>query len=459
MSKLILALFLLISIKSFSQVSLTKDTALANGSTWNLAGQILRSNGHLISAVSGTASVSNAIIVNDDLYTQIFDTTINIKTTVSKLFSARWYGAKPGIDNYKAFQMSINTCINTMDLFIPRGVYDFSKNLIVANFSSPNYSGATLNMYGESNLFFDGTVLNYTGVTAWAIGYQFEKGGYLRNIKLVGQFIPPATGSTGYFSITQDNFNDVSARCSANYTGIVIDYDGTANTGGSSGFEIDNVWVTNFDRDIVITRNFVTGNGDALHIGRVRLENCRVGYQSTQAQEKGNIIDFLMSWGNTHTVLSIGVENKGQAGQYAVNGGNIQGAVRYINVNTKGWFGTNISNVYCENIGQVGVALSGDQNNNPILSFIHCDFEFAYPNVAGAQTLLTTNNNTTTFERCNFRYYGDFTDTLHFAGISHTAIFINCDWTSPKSGIPFGGTIVYPLTTIVNTSVKVTKLN
>lgn len=314
-------------------VTVTKDTTISGA--WNLQGKVLNVYGK----ISGTATISNAIIISNE-YTQIFDTTITLTNCKAREFSAIWYGANPAnADNWKALQMAVNACVNQMNLFIPRGNYKFSKPLLIYHLSGKQYIGATVNMYGEADTFYDGTTLTYTGLTSCAVGFQYAKGGSFHNLKLQGQFVSPANKGPAYYNLAFNQFNDVTKRCAKGYSGIVIDYDGKLNTGGTSGLNVHDVWVTGFDVLINISPNGATFNADVLNFTNIRLGNGRCGIQSGQAQEKGNIINNVVAWDNLHTLMTIGNAGKYQGGNYVINGGNVAGScIRLFNINERGWF-------------------------------------------------------------------------------------------------------------------------
>jgi len=321
-----------------------------------------------------------------------------------------------------------------MDLFIPRGNYKFSKPLLIYNLSGNRYIGARINIYGEADMFFDGTTLTYTGLSASAIAFQYAKGGSFHNIKLQGQFVPPSNKGVAYYNLAYNQFNDVTKRCAAAYNGIAIDYDGTLNSGGTTGLMIHDVWITGFDVLISISPNGKTFNADVLSFTNIRLGNGRCGIQSGQAQEKGNIINNIVAWDNLHTLITIGNAGKYQGGNYTINGGNVAGScIRLFNINEKGWFSMYVNGLYAESFGQIGTIFTGDGLYNPPLSFNNCNFDFAYPSQAGIQTLLNSNSNFIRFSNCMLRYYGEPGDTLHFSG---NATFDNCSFSGPvKSGI------------------------
>jgi hypothetical protein len=121
LKKLFSFFFLFISLQA-SAISITNDTTISG--TWDLQGQILS----ISAKISGTGIIKNALIEANP-FIQIFETSIALSGCRAREFSAMWYGASPGNpDNSEALQQSINTCINSMPLFIPGGVYIYIRN-------------------------------------------------------------------------------------------------------------------------------------------------------------------------------------------------------------------------------------------------------------------------------------------------------------------------------------------
>jgi len=151
MKRLILLLLVLVSFKT-SATSVTKDTTISG--TWDLHGKIL----HISAKISGKGIIKNALIEANP-FIQIFETSITLSGCRAREFSATWYGASPqNPDNSAALQQSINTCINSMPLFIPRGVYKYSQSLKIYVLDHNRYVGASIHIYGEGGIWNDGTV-------------------------------------------------------------------------------------------------------------------------------------------------------------------------------------------------------------------------------------------------------------------------------------------------------------
>jgi len=162
----------------------------------------------------------------------------------------------------------------------------------------------------------------------------------------------------------------------------------------------------------------------------IQLGDAKVGFQTSQAQEKGNILRGIYSWGSIHTIFSIGNSGRGQAGNYYVDGANIAGrCVRVFNLNVGGWFPSFFDKIYCESIGSIGYIYS----DMPI-SVSNSVFDFAVHSARESIILLSSNTysgNKTKFENCTFRHYG-FSFPLRFSG---GAAFENCYFGGTPTGV------------------------
>ncbi|MDP4285508.1 MAG: hypothetical protein Q8891_13870 [Bacteroidota bacterium] len=403
--------------------SITRDTTISG--TWDLKGQVL----NLSAKISGNGTIKNALIEANP-FIQVFDVSVSLAGCRAREFSAMWYGASAtNPDNSAALQKSINTCINSMPLYIPRGIYNYSQSLKIAVLYKNQYVGASIHIYGDGGLWNEGTVLHYTG-NDFALGGQYLKGTEIDHLTLKGNFHSPSVTGPAYYSIPFSEYND--PKVGQNLSGIVIDYDGTKNTGGSTAVQLHDLNVGNFAIDYAISPNGATFNADIILMENIRCGDARLGISSGQSQEKGNVIRGLYSWGRIHTIFASNIYGKHQAGNYTIDGGNIAGMpVRLIYNPESGWFPTHISNLYCESLGSIGMITAGDSKNNMPTSISNCVFNFAVQPLAGTQLLLTSNSTFIQFTNCLFRYYGRYSDTLHFNGI---ATFDNCSFSGPVVG-------------------------
>lgn len=167
----------------------------------------------------------------------------------------------------------------------------------------------------------------------------------------------------------------------------------------------------NFCIDFSISPNGVTFNADILIFENIHCGDARIGFANGQAQEKGNVIRGIYSWGRIHTLYSAGKLGKSQAGSYTIDGGNIAGScIRLFDISQAGWYTTSISNLFAESIASIGSILTQIPAN-----ISNCTFHFGVPSVIGRQTLLCTNNEKIVFNSCIFRYYG-LKDPMKFIG-------------------------------------------
>jgi hypothetical protein len=321
------------------------------------------------------------------------------------------------IDNYDALR----------NFFIPKGDYAFSRPLTVKKVYKGKYTPVMIHIYGESS-FWDagnGTTLRYTGTDSFALGLQVNKGTEIDHLIISGMFKAPGGTDAAYYKIPFEKFADENNKCGEVYAGIVIDYDGSLNSSGSTGIKIHDISVGNFSIDYLVSPNGKTFNADILLFENIRCGDAKVGFASGQAQEKGNVIRGIYAWGSVHTLYSAGRYGKSQAGNYTIDGGNIAGrCIRLFDIAQSGWYSTTIQNIFAESIVTVGSITS----QIPV-AVNNCTFHFVYPAVAGKQTLFYGNNPVISFNNCIFRYYG-IKDPMKFEG---NATYNNCMFSGPKS--------------------------
>jgi len=431
--KTALILLFVVAYLNSSAVTVNKDTTVSG--TWDLQGKIL----NITAKIKGKCTIKNALIEANP-FIQIFDTSVTLSGCRAREFSAMWYGAAPGNkDNFAALQQSINTCINAMPLYIPRGTYNYSRSLRIFVLYHGQYVGASIHIYGDGGIWDEGTVLHYSG-NDFALGGQYLKGAEIDHLTLKGNFQSPAIDGPAYYSIPFNAFND--PKVGKNLTGIVIDYDGSKNAGGSTAVQLHDLNVGYFAIDYAISPNGVTFNADIILMENIRCGDARLGISCGQAQEKGNVIRGLYSWGRIHTIFATNIYGKYQAGNYTIDGGNIAGfPIRLIYNPESGWFPTNIANLFCESLGSIGTITAGDTKNNMPTSISNCVFDFAYFSQAGHRTLFNSNSTFIKFNNCLFRYYGNEKDTLQFSGV---ATYDNCFFSGPVTGNSGSVFVRYP---------------
>lgn len=429
MKKLLILLFL--SQQLFAgDIVITTDTTVNN--TWTIPNTtILRFETG--GKISGTGTISGGII-QANIYQHIFDSTITVNAygIYNGVFSARWFGANPTkTDNSFQLQKSINTCMSRWALFIPKGTYYYKTGLLIEAIYQGIYVGCTIHLYGESS-FWDsgeGTTLIYNNkqYESWsAIRLQLNKGTEIDHIRLVGEFVSPTAVDTIYYNIPFANYVDQSGGHSKYYYGITIDSQPNQNNSanGSTGLYIHDITVEKFATLIALSTSGTTLNADILIFERLHFGDARLGFQSAQGQEKGNVIRGIYSWGRIHTLFESGYDITLQNGGYTIDGGNIAGGcIRLFNITANGWNPVNISNIFAESIGTIGFITSSTS-----LQISNSTFDFAYPQYTkGTQPLAITSGAGVLFNSCLFRHFGQYFN-MPFSG---SASFMNCYWSGP----------------------------
>ena len=411
--------------------------------------------------ISGTGTVNGGSI-DADYSSQIFDTTLTINPrSVNQYFSVKWFGANGNnTDDYVAIQKAINTCIrnNIRTVYFPVGRYKISRPLIIRGESRAGENVArafcTLELLGQSSFWDSNTgseifpVFNNT----FAIGIQNGKGCKIRKLKISGLFKPPSVNdSKTFYGMSFSKFIDGKCRDSRHspYAAIVIDpftnlgadkmpddggypglleYYGKSGRlqtqSGSTGTELEELNISGFVVGICSSPNGLTRNAEITIINKVQFSNCKLCISGGQDQEKENVISNIYCWGGTHTIFGTGLYgSKRMAGNWNIDHVNIAGGVvRFIYNDQHGYFPTYISHVFAESIGSFGTL-----NSQLACEISDCIFDFAYPNLAGTQTLLVANGENILFRSCNFRYYGEKTPLLMEAN----CVFDHCYFSGP----------------------------
>lgn len=410
------------------------------------------------SKISGKGTINGGVI-DADYQNAVFDTSLTVNPrAVNQYFSVKWFGAAGNNgDDYAAIQKSIFTCIknNIRTVFIPVGRYKISKPLIIYRADAANQGGfSTLELLGESS-FWDanmGSEIYATFTNTFAIGIQNGKGCKIRKLKLTGLFTPPHTNDRKKFYNTSfEKFTDGVSRDSrfSPYAAIVIDpftnlatdkmpadggypglsaYYGKANgfstQTGSTGTEIEEISINNFVVGICSSPNGLTRNAEITLINKIQFQNCKLCISGGQDQEKGNVVTNIFCWGGTHTIFGTDLYGGPRmAGNWNIKYANIAGAVvRFIFNDQHGYFSTYVSNVFAESLGSWGTI-----NSELACEISACMIDFAYPQEAGPQILITSWGDNIVYRSCNFRYYGEKTPMK----IVGNATFDHCYFSGP----------------------------
>lgn len=416
-----------------SDIVIRKDTTIND--VWTIPSTTLvrfETGGH----ISGNGTIRGGII-QASLNQNLFDTTIKLEgiKLYNHDFSIMWFGANPdNVDNYLNIQKSLDVCIaNALSrCFVPKGRYKYSRSLKIQNIYKGAYVGAAVRFYGEGQYWDEKSILTYEGLTGFALGIQVGKGTEIDHLKIEGQFLAPTTNGADYYNTPLESFGTNTGN-----SGIVIDFDGSKGGSGSTGIKVHDTWVTNFEVLYSVSPNGVTYNADILVFENIRCGVGRIGFQSGQAQEKGNIIRGIYSWERIHTLVSIGQSGKYQAGHYTIDGGNIAGAcIRLFDIRQSGWYPTSISNIFAESLATIGNISAGDSQNKLPTSISKSVFHFLYAASIGSHVLLSVNHHSIKFDDCLFRYYGS-QEPMRMNG---WGTFQNCSFSGPVVNIYNGFT-------------------
>ncbi len=415
--KLLLLTFILTRSFATSVVNIADDTTISG--VWNLNNSILR----ISAKISGIGTITNALIEANP-FIQIFDTTVTIGSGCKiREFSIMWYGAKLALtDNSAQINKAINACKDRYNLYVPRGNWKTTNSLLVATYDSVNnrYLQTSLRMYGEAS-FWDnglGSQITYTG-DSYALGLQLNKGSEISNLRITGGFIPPGGLDTVYYGLTLATFQNRGV--SGNGNGLWIDPYYGGNNSGSTGCKFHDLFIEKFNKLIKISNNSGTQNGEIMIFEHIQLGNAKIGVESSQPQEKGNILKGIYSWGNIFYLF-----NLVSGSNYKISEANIAGrCINIFNISQAGWFPLSISDIYAESFGSIGVISSLLP-----LNISNSNFDFRYKEYIGDRVVLATNSSLIKFDNTVFRYYGKVYP-IKFTG---AATFSNCTFSGNVTG-------------------------
>ena len=413
-------------ISGYSQTrDISEDTTVYG--IWDLQGKVLDRNG----CIYGNVEIRNAILSGNP-YIRKFDTTVRFTNCKAREFSTAWYGASSKInDNHIYLQKSIDACIISgvsKNLYIADS-YKFSKTLKLQYLYNGSYTGFALNFYGDGDIWDRRTKLTYTNtdLTSPAIAIQMAKGGRVSNFTLTGSYPAPIYYDSSYY------FNAFPSY--PGYSGIVVDDDRSNTTSGRTGLKIEDIVVDGFDVLYDISPNGVTYNADIIRLTDIQCGHGRIGVRSNQAQEKGNIINNIASWGRIHTIFQSGKSGKFQGGDYVINGGNIAGLpVQLLDVQQSGWNNLSINDLYAESLGRIGYIGSSTSQHKIPITLNKVRIRFAPRELAGEQVLITSQAPRLIVNNSILWYYGYVGRIMKFSG---NIIFDNCDfgasiWSNPS---------------------------
>lgn len=388
-----------------AKLGLIADTTIST--TWDGGGRVYRYNGYKI---KGSGTLKNWII-QAPLTADCFDTSINLIncTSYDNIFSCAWYGAKTSNpDNWWNIQKSINYCNgNIPNLFLPSGNYHYSQPLEIYSIYQNQYVSATLHFYGESvmNGSTNGSTLIFEDVANSALNLQQNKGSEIDHLNIIGKWKSPQASDSIYYNTTFANYNDVSGNNIWEwYYGISTDVHnqiGNTNPNGSTKIYIHDCTISGFTKLIAISQSNQK-NGEMITIENCSLGEARVGIATGQAQEKGNWIKNIKAWGRIHTVFQIGRSGTQQsAGDWHIEGGNVDGPIRVFDINASGWYSTHVNGLYAENIGMIG-----DLYAAVPISINNSTFHLKLWTNIGKRIIINSSGTIVAFHDCMVRYYG-----------------------------------------------------
>lgn len=394
------------------------DTTV-NG-VWDGGWKVLRINDKRI---HGKGTLTHWII--DAAYTQwIFDTSINLVDVqvYSDRFSTAWYGTLSiNADNWWNLQKSINVCKDRFPCYTPgAGTYRYSKTLEVSSVVANAYKYTSIRFFGDASYWNNGqgTTFQYTGLGGPAINLQLNKGSELDHFVLKGSWRSPTGTDLYYFNLLEAYYKDQSGyNLPDTFKGVAIDnnkpLDGITRS-GSSGNYIHDLGLEGFGMGIAMSQNGVTQNNDASTIDHIYFrDNLKYCFVNGQAQEKGNVVNYIYSWGSVYNVINMGWYGSRQAGDYTFDYANIAGrCIQPFNMSISQWFSSTIDHWYVENIRDIG-KFSAQMP----LNIYNSTFELCLT-IPKDRIIIYSNSPFVSFNHCTIRYYDGIGGDIAVHGIA-----------------------------------------
>jgi hypothetical protein len=348
-------------------------------------------------------------------------------------------------DDWAAIQKALDSAAKTSGIvYVPPGKYRISKPLMIYNWAGKQYTTVTVKLYGDDNMWSRGTmiaVIKPDFKDGFALGIQQGKGVIVEGISFQGQYQPPAMSQDSMYRLSLEAYGDFTVRRDrySPYAAVVIDpfsgtppqgggypkmsswYRGPQTRSGSTGCRFKDMTFWGFDVGAVTSPNGFTQNAELITFENIRVTNCRIGFGTSQAQEKMNRIINVGAWGVTHTLFASPYFGFGQPGHWIIDGVNTAGQVaNLVHRASNGFFPLHVYNVFAESLGSIGYWQSGvgDGMHNSIINFIYPDQVKAYHS-SFSQVLGITFNN------CHIRYYGQLTTPVVFGANSSDLKFVN----------------------------------
>ena len=306
-------------------------------------------------------------------------------------------------DNYQTLQDAINLCIDYPGhrILLNPGTYQISQPLIAAKIVNGVYQQVTIDIEGYSYNRNSGTgaVIEPLFWNTFALGIQQGKSCIVKNLSFQGEYyFPSYLNQVGIDTLGFGQWNDgrTSDNQTSPYSAIVIDpfSDSTIGFNGTTVKMYDGLhgyYLPGMSRsgstDIKISgcgiSNFVVGiidgpanqqNGELIAVTDCRIDNVKVVYAYTNAQQKANTITGLMCWGNVHTVLdgqNYGFRYGDGSTCPMVDVMNIAGSVYQLIEGYAVAFPISIKRVYAEGLFKIG-----STGGNACVHFDDCQIDF-----------------------------------------------------------------------------------
>ena len=361
--------------------------------------------------------------------------------------NVRDFGAKGNgrDDDYPAIQRALDSAAKFSGrVYLPPGKYRISKPLMIHRWTGKAYAAVTVKFYGDDNMWSSGTmiaVIKPDFKDGFALGVQLGKGVIVEGISFQGQYTPPAISQDSMYGMKLEAYGDFSVRRDrySPYAAVVVDpfsgnvppgggypsmkewYRGPQTRSGSTGCRFQDLTFWGFDVGAVTSPNGHTQNAELITFENIRVTNCRIGFGTSQAQEKMNRIINVGAWGVTHTLFASPMFGFGQPGHWVIDGVNVAGQVaNLVHRASNSFFPLHIYNVFAESLGSIGYWQSGtgDALHNSSINFVYPDqakaFHSAFSQLIGI-----------TFNNCQIRYYGQLTTPIVFGEGSADLTFVN----------------------------------
>ena len=326
----------------------------------------------------------------------------NINLNTRAVININDFGAIPndGIDDSKAMQNAIDFALSsqgTSFVYIPPGVYDLYRGIVVANFKeNDNMHFVTLTISGQISAFASHQSIGKTSVlklhnAIFGIAIQKARNCVIENLVFEG-CAKYTNDSEKIFNWTKEDWGERSNAVMNKYSpscGIAIDpfhinvprkdrylgldkfYEYSSN-GGSSMVIIRGC--SFFNHYIAIANNPSNGvqNGDNIRAEHCHVSTCHTFWSAGQTQSRANSIENVYAL-FLHSFVSGTQIGSQQGTPPTISNVNLAGFCKYVFDIKTGFSGLNLFRSYMESIWSLGVS------NGNSTSFDQCHFQFRIP--------------------------------------------------------------------------------